>query len=195
MGVRLFVRIVARAIDAAVDAAGAAILGDRFAEVFAGAVELDAEVVPGQAELRGDGVLFVPLKVDFVQESAVSLGNEGQEAAKAPAELALLVVARGFRELFFETLQRPGPRALFAVKVDDGPAEYSIKPSDCLLVGFGMAVSGQGFDEALLHDILGEMVVAKAGAREGDERLEVFNDGVFDAGHAGSLARGKGCAN
>ena len=53
--------IVASAIDAAVDAARTAILGEGFAEVFPGAVEADGEIVPGEAEPGGDliGLLAV----------------------------------------------------------------------------------------------------------------------------------------
>jgi len=48
-----------------------------------------------------------------------------------------------------------------------------------------MPVGRQRFDEAVLDDIFGQMVIAQALSGEGDEHLEVLENCIFNATHNG----------
>jgi len=52
-----------------------------------------------------------------------------------------------------------------------------------------MPVGGQRFDEAVLDDVFGQMVIAQALSSKGDEHLEILENCIFNASHRGSVAR------
>ena len=47
-----------------------------------------------------------------------------------------------------------------------------------------MPVGGQRFDEAVLDDIFGQMVIAQALASKGHEHLEILENCIFNASHS-----------
>jgi hypothetical protein len=48
-----------------------------------------------------------------------------------------------------------------------------------------MPVGRQRFDEAVLDDIFGQMMIAQALSGKGDEHLEILENGIFNAIHSG----------
>ena len=79
----------------------------------------DGEVIPRYAHLCREGIRLLSFQINFVQQLAILLGHQRQKTAKALAELALVLFARSFRKLFFETFQGPALRPLFAVNIDN----------------------------------------------------------------------------
>src|SRR5262245_31018017 len=58
-----------------------------------------------------------------------------------------------------------------------------------------MLVARQRLDQALLHNILGEMLVSQALSSKCHKSLEIPDDRTFDAGHAMKLASALSRAN
>jgi hypothetical protein len=102
-----------------VDAARPAIRGKSLSEMFATPVKFDPEIIPRYAHLCRKGIRLFSFQINFVQQLPILLGNQRQKAAKALAELALVLFARNFRKFFFETFQGPAPCPLFAVNIDN----------------------------------------------------------------------------
>ena len=82
-------------------------------------VKPDGEVIPRYAHLCREGIRLFSFQINFVQQLAIWRGHQRQKTAKALAELSLVLFARHFRKLFFETFQGPAPRPLFPVNIDN----------------------------------------------------------------------------
>jgi len=183
MTVRFSARFLARAIKAAVDAARATILGKRFLKMLPGPVKPHGEIIPRYAQPRCDLIRLLSLQINLFQQLPILLGHQRQKTPKAFAELPLILFAECFRKLLFKTLQRAAACPLFPINIDNRSSKNSIKPRGCFLVRFGMPVGGQRFDQALLHDIFGQMVIAKAISSKRHESLEVPDDCILNACH------------
>jgi len=82
-------------------------------------VKPHGEIIPRYAHLCREGIRLVSFQINFVQQLPILRGHQRQKTAKALAELALVLFARSFRKLFFETFQGAAPRPLFAVNIDN----------------------------------------------------------------------------
>ena len=183
MAVRFSARFLARAIEAAVDAARATILGKSFLKVLPSPVKPHGEIIPRYAQRRRDLIRLLSLQINFFQQLPILLGHQRQKTPKAFAELPLILFAGCFRKLLFKTLQRAAACPPFPINIDNRSSKNSIKPRGCFLVRFGMTVGGQRFDQALLHGIFGQMVIAKAISSKRHESLEVPDNCIFNACH------------
>jgi hypothetical protein len=106
--------------------------------------------------------------------------------------LLLLVFIRRFGEFLFETLQGSTPGALLPIEVDNRPAQDPIKPSGRFLVPhrIGVLICGKSFNQAVLDDVFGQMMIAQAAPSKPDEHIEVLENGIFQVSHGGEVNSG-----
>lgn len=86
MAMRCVVRFVARAIDAAMSAGGAAISGQSFAQVFSRSVQFHRQVIPRYAQPDRNRIRLLPFQVHRSQQLAILLRHQGHQPRPAPAQ-------------------------------------------------------------------------------------------------------------
>jgi hypothetical protein len=176
-------RVLAGAIEAAVNAAGPTIPGKRLSKMLPRPVESHGEIIPGYAERRRDFVRFPSLQINLFHQLAILLWHQGQKTPKTVAELLLILVGGRFWKLIFKALQSAALRPLLPVNIDYRPSKNSVKPPGRFLVRVGLPVGGQGLNQALLHDIFGQVVVAQPLSGKSHENLEILENSIFNARH------------
>lgn len=163
--------------------AGATITGKHFAKMLPRAMQFNGKIVLRYSEPGCRWFQLVPLQIDLVQKFPILLRHQREKTSEAFAEFAFLLFIGRFWKLLFKLFQGATPGSLFPVNIYNRSSQDPIKPGDGFLVGFRMPIGRQRFDQTLLHDILGQMMIAKATASKIDERLEILDDRIFNVGH------------
>ena len=169
-------RLLAGAINAAVRTAGPATFGQSFSKMFASPVQSHGEIVTSHAQCRRNVLRSLALQINFFQQLPILLGHKGQKTLEAFAKFTFFLFVWTFRQLLFESIQRPLAGSLFPININDRPPENPIEPLCCFLVRVGMPIRRQCFNKAFLHDIFGQMVIAKTFSSKGYENLEIHED-------------------
>ena len=151
--------------------------------MFSGAMQPHGQVVSGKAELRGDFAAIFAVQIDLLEQVAVLLRHQRQQAFEALAENTFVVVIGRFGKLLLKACQSASAGILSAVDIDNGAPENPIEPGRRGFLTFRLAISGQCFYEAFLDDVFGEVRVAQAISRKGREDLEVLQESVFQTRH------------
>jgi hypothetical protein len=186
MRVRFSARFLACAIETAVNAARAAILGKSFSKVFSGPVKSHGEIIVRYAHRCSDLVWLLSFQIHFFQQLPILLRHQRQEALKAFAQLPLFFLAGSFRNFFFKAIQRAAACPLFPINIDNRSSKNSIKPRDRFLVRFRMPIGSERFDQALLNDILRQVVIAQAFSGKRHEYLKILQNCIFNTRHRGN---------
>jgi len=110
--------------------------------------------------------------------------HKRQQTVKALAELLLVIFVRSFGEFLLKTFQSPAPSALLPIDIDNRSAQDSIEPSGRLLVRIRVPICRQSFDQAVLDNVFGQMVIAEAASSKPDKHVEILENCIFNASHA-----------
>lgn len=178
-----FTGLAARAIQTAMFAAGAAVLGEDFPQMLPGAMQADGEVVFRYAELGGNVRNLFALQINLLQEFAVLLGHRGQQPFETLAEQAFVGSGGCVRKFVRESFQGPAAHIPAPVEINDGAAQDPVEPGYCVLLVHRLSVCRQRLYQTFLHEIFGQMRVADALARESNESLQILQQGIFDVMH------------
>ena len=152
---------------------------------MAGAVQSDGQIVRREAE-RGRGLLGrCAIEVNALQHVSILLRQAGQEPLHALAQDSFRSGIGLFGKFGLQSLKRTVADITPPIQVDDGAAQNAVEPRDDIFISSGLAVGAQGFQQALLHDILGQMRVADPLSGESHEGLQIFQQRFFDVRHGG----------
>lgn len=176
-------RLSARTVQTSVFTACPAIARDLFPQMFAGAVQPDGEVVPGQTQLRRNRAHVISIEVNALQQVAILLRHGGQQTLEALTKQPFLVSAWRIGQVLLKTLQRSVARVVTAVEVNDRAAQDAVKPRYRVLLRSRLFGRCQRFYQTLLHHIFGQMRISNAAARERHEGLQVFKQRFFNVLH------------
>ena len=72
---------------------------------------------------------------------------------------------------------------MFSININDGSPQNPIKPRAGFFVRFRMPVRRQRFDQAFLHDIFRQMMIAKAASSKSHESLPIPYNRILDRAH------------
>ena len=173
----------ARTVQTPVFTACPAIGRDLFPQMFAGAVQPDAEVVLGQTQFRRNRAHIISLEVNALQQFAILLRHGGQETLEALTKQPFLASAGRIGQVLLKPLQGSVARVVTAVEVNDRAAQDPVKPRYRVFLRSGFFGRCQRFYQTLLHHIFGQMRISNAAARERHEGLQVFKQRFFNALH------------
>ena len=152
---------------------------------MAGAMQPDGQIVRREAE-RGRRLLGrCAIEVDALQHVSILFRQAGQKPLHALAQDSFGSGIGLVGKFGLQSLKRTVADITPPIQVNDGAAQDAVEPRDDIFVGTGLAVGAQGFQQAVLHDIFGQMRVADALPGECHEGLQIFQQRFFDVRHGG----------
>ena len=187
MAMRGFGGVVAGAIEATMSAAHAATPRESLAKVLPRAMQPHGDIILGKAEFGGDFGRLLALKVNLLNKVAILFRHHGQQPFKTLAENALVLIRWHFRKFLLESFQGPAPSPLASVDIDDGASQNPVEPLRRRLFTFWLSIGRECFNKAFLHDVLGQVLVAKAIARECYKHVQVADQRIGKLRHWGRL--------
>ena len=150
-----------------------------------GAMQPNGQIARREAE-RGGGVLRRrAIEVDALEHIAILFRQSGQEPLDALAQDSFGSGVGLLWNFCSQPFERTVADIAPPIQVDDGAAQDAVEPSDDIFISSGLAVGAQGFQQALLHDIHGQMRVADALPGESHEGFKIFQKRFFDVRHGG----------
>lgn len=195
MGVPTAAGFATGAIQAAVLAAGLAVLGELVAQVLPGTVQPHGQIIPGDSQDGRHLRRVAVFQVNFLEQLLIGRRQGREQPPEALAEKAFVGVRRCLRQFLFKPDERTASHIPAAMEVDDGTAEDPVKPGDGAFRVGGLAFGGQRLRQAFLDNVFSQVWIPHPLADEPNEGVEVRQNGVLDLGHCPSMSEWGGRGN
>lgn len=161
---------------------------DFLAESLAGAVQPDVQVVQCKAERRRCVLRGCAVEIHALEQVAILFRQAGQKALETLAQDPFGGGIGLFGKLGLQAFERAVADIAPPIQVNDRVAQNAIEPRHRAFAITRLVGGLECLEQAVLHEVGGQMRVAYALPRERHEGVQILDQGVFDFDHERRVA-------
>ena len=156
-------------------------------QLVASAVQAYSQIVHRHTQRSGHLLKRFLTEINAGEELAILRGKFRQQPVDALAEHLLGFRRDTLRELGLQAGQSPLSGIRSTVEIDDRTPKDFIEPRNHILIWAGFHLGLERLQQTVLNEILCQVRVPDALAREGHESVEVLENGLMQFWHAENI--------